>query len=184
MTNGDFERQPQPEQESEQQLISDLLPSYYEAYGENPRYETVRSIMIDGHEVAWAKYEGTVAYDITGEGKEGQPCSGHELVCACKFTEGVGWRMEDDGRPVGLMAGDKCLPKEAAVYLRQLELREEKKAREMFGRIGIPGKEEVEAIMFDLMEKAKAEEFLEATSGASFWGGYYYLQTVAEITEF
>lgn len=138
--------------------------------------------MIDGHEVAWMRYEGKVTYDVTGEGKEGQPYSGHELSCACEFTEGVGWRMEEDGRPTGLMSGEQCLPKETALYLRHLELREEYKAREMFGKWGVLSEEEIEAIMFDLMEKARAEEFLEATGGAGFWGGYYYLQTVAAIT--
>jgi len=183
MTDRDFEREPGAEQQPAPRLVGDLLPRYYEAYGENPRYEVERSIMIDGHEVAWLKYEGEVAYDITGEGKEGQPYSGHELRCACKFTEGTGWRMQDDGRPVGLMGGDVCLKKEAAIHLRHLELREEYKAREMFGRWGHPGPEELEAIMLDLMEKAKEEEFLEGTSGARFWGGYYYLQTVASIAD-
>jgi hypothetical protein len=174
----------QPEAEPAEQRIGNLLPRYYEAYGENPRYEVERSIMIDGHEVGWVKYEGEVSYDITGEGKEGQPYTGHELYCACKFTEGVGWRQEEDGRPVGLMGGDSCMKKEAALHLRHLELREEYKARGMFGKWGTPGPEEVEGIMFDLMEKAKAEEFIEGTSGARFWGGYYYLQTVAAITDY
>jgi hypothetical protein len=37
-------------------------------------------------------------------------------------------------------------------------------------------------IMLDLMEKAKAGEWLESSGGAQFWGGHYYLQTVQEIT--
>ena len=183
MTNGSFEREPGAEQQPAPQLIGDLLPRYYEAYGENPRYEVERSIMIDGHEVAWLKYEGEIALDITGEGKEGQPYSGHELHCACKFAEGTGWRMEDDSGLVGLMGGDGCIKKEAAIHLRHLELREEYKTRDMFGQWGHPGTEELEAIMLDLMEKAKEEEFLEGSSGARFWQGYYYLQTVASITD-
>lgn len=183
MTDGNFERERGVEQRPAPQLIGDLLPRYYEAYGENPRYGVERSIVVDGHEVAWLKYEGEVAYDITGEGKEGQPFSGHELHCACKFTEGTGWRMEEDGHPVGLMGGYGCIKKEAAIHLRHLELREEYKARDMFGQWGRPGTEELEAIMLDLMQKAKAEEFLEGTSRARFWGGYYYLQTVASITD-
>jgi hypothetical protein len=183
MTDGSFDREPDNEQQRTPQLIEELLPRYYETHGTNPRFEIDRSIIIDGHEVAWMTYEGEVAFDITGEGKEGKPYKGHELYCACKFTEGVGWRIEENGQPIGLMSGDKCLPKEAALYLRQLELREEYKARNMFGRWDHPGEEEVEAIMFDLMDKAQAEEFLESTSGARFWGGYYYLQTVAAITD-
>lgn len=183
MTTGDFEREPGVEQQPAPQLIGDLLPRYYEAYGESPRYEVERSIMVDGHEVAWLKYEGEVAYDITGEGKEVQTYSGHELHCACKFTEGTGWRMEEGGRPVGLIGGDGCIKKEAAIHLRHLELREEYKARDMFGMWGYLDTEDLEAIMLDLMEKAKAEEFLEGTSGARSWGGYYYLQTVASITD-
>lgn len=182
MTYEDFDQKSGAEQPPVSEIIEDLLPRYYEVYGNNPSYEIERSIMLDGHEVAWLKYQGEVTYDITGGGKEGQTYTGHELECACKFTEGIGWQMEADGRPVGLMSGDDCIKKEAALHLRHLELRQEYKARDMFGRFGYPGTEELEAIMLDLMEKAKQEEFIEGSSGARFWGGYYYLQTVAAIT--
>src|SRR4051812_8619519 len=101
MTKPEFANQNQPEAEPQSQLINDLLPRYYETHGDNPRYETVRSIMIDGHEVAWVKYTGNVASDTV----EDQDYTGHELCCACKFTEDVGWRQEPDGRTVGLSGG-------------------------------------------------------------------------------
>ena len=177
-----IETQSEMEAAPESPLISELLPRYYEAHGEDPHHETIRSIMIDDHEVAWMEYTGTVKWDITGQGREGQEYSGRELYCACKFTEGIGWRVEDDGQVVNLMGPDKCLSKQAATYLRQLELRREYSERGMLENLAMPLEEETAAIMFDLMEKAKAGEFLgESGSGASFYGGYYYLQTVASI---
>jgi hypothetical protein len=38
-----------------------------------------------------------------------------------------------------------------------------------------------EEIVFDLIEKVKAGERLEDGNGAAFWGGYFYLQTVAAV---
>ena len=85
-----IETQSEMEAAPESPLISELLPRYYEAHGEDPHHETIRSIMIDDHEVAWMEYTGTVKWDITGQGREGQEYSGRELYCACKFTEGIG----------------------------------------------------------------------------------------------
>lgn len=178
-----FEKAPRPEQRPAEQLIGDLLPRYYEVFGENQRYSVERSIMVDGHEVAWLKYEGVVEYDNTGEGREGQPYIGHELECACKFTEGIGWRVEDDGRALALKGGDDCIKKKTAVYLRHLELRQEYETRQMLAQMGYPDAEELEAIMLDLVEKAKASEFLEGTNGVHSAGGCYYLQTVASIAD-
>lgn len=170
-------------EENKPELIADLLPRYYEAHGENITYEVERSMVIDGHEVAWTKYTGTVVYDMTGEGKEGKEFTGHELYCACHFKENVGWRQEEDGSTVGLMGKDGCIAKKTAVYMRHLELREEYKERGMLGVFSKDPHEELEAIMLDLMDKGEREEFLEGSSGARFWGGFYYLQTAAEIAD-
>lgn len=172
----DFEQEPKPER------IANLLPRYYEAFGDKTKFEVERSIMVDNHEVAWLKCEGEVEYDMTGQGREGEAWTAYELECACKFTEDLGWRQDDDGQVTGLI-GDKCIKKDAAVYLRQLELRQEYKTRGMFGKFDMPKDEDIEAIMYDLMDKVHNNEFIEGTSGASFYGGYYYLQTVAAVTD-
>lgn len=176
---------PQIEQELNiNRPIAELLPRYYETHGENPTFEVERSIPIDGHEVAWMHYKGTVTYDITGRGQEGKPYEGYELECACKFTEDVGWRIDEkSGTPVGLMGGDRCIKKDAAVYLRQLELREEYKGRGMLHDVEKNKPENVAAVMLDLIAKSEADEFLEGNSGAAFWGGHYYLQTVRDIMD-
>ncbi len=175
MTMRNFEQETGFEKEPTAQLIEDVLPRYYETHGERTRYEVERSIMIDQHEVAWLRYEG--------KNSQGESYTGHELQCTCHFTENVGWKMHKGGFPAGLIRADKCLKKEAALYLRHLEIREEYKERDMFGKWGHPNEEELEAIMLDLIEKAKADEFLEGTTGAQSWGGYYYLQTVASIAD-
>jgi hypothetical protein len=43
--------------------------------------------------------------------------------------------------------------------------------------------ENVPDVILDLIERRKRDEWLgESSGGATFWGGYFYLQTVAEIT--
>lgn len=177
-------------------MIQDLLPRYYEARGENPRYEVLRSIVINGHEVAWMKYEGTVDYDLMKQGREGKPYSGYELQCECDFKEGVGWETRGDGTKYNLDGPQKCLYRELATHLRHLELRQEYISRFPFwgGPIilsdHIPSGNalalwnHVPEIIFDLIEKVKVGEFIgEDGNGASFWGGYLYVQTVTKITD-
>lgn len=163
--------------------IAELLPRYYEAYGQNPTYDVERSIMIDGHEVAWLHYQGEVTFDITGKGQEGKAYEGHELHCACRFTEGVGWQIDvERGTPVGFIGRDECDKKRVAMHMRHLELRQEYQERGMLGDTGRQDAGVVKAIMLDLIQKREADEFVEGTTGAEFWGGHYYLQTVGEIT--
>lgn len=171
-------------EQQREESIEELLLRYYEAHGTNPAYEVERSITIDGHEVAWLRYQGQVQYDITGRGREGQPYEGHALHCACHFKEGVGWEMDERfGGPVGLTAGDGCAKKEAALYLRRLELRRSYEERGMLDDLKRYEPETIKAIMLDLIAKREADEFVEATNGAEFWGGHYYLQTVAEVLD-
>lgn len=168
-------------------MISDLLPRYYEANGDNLTYSVLRSIVIEGHEVAWMQFDGTVKFDITGQGREGQSFTGRGVYCECDFGEGVGWEVKD-GQLYSLDGERQCLKRKAALYLRQLELREEYSQR-FAGKGAFPGdsyvlKRNAQAIILDLVEKAKAGEFIgEDGNGASFWGGYFYLQTVAAITD-
>lgn len=166
-------------------MIADHLPRYYETHNNGTTYEVDRSIDVDGHETAWMKYSGVVKVDIMGRGREGEPYTGHDLKCECDFTEGVGWRADAKYGAVNLMdSSRKCLPRAAAVHLRHLELRRE--YLEMFGDTWsdqFAPRKHVQAIIMDLIERSKRDEWLgEGGGGASFWGGYFYLQTVADVT--
>lgn len=169
----------------EEHMIKDLLPHYYAAHGMNPTFKNVRSIIIDGHEVAWMEYRGTVTYDITGEGRAGQPYLGRKLYCECHFTEGVGWEKDATHGVVGLMGPDCCVRRKAAIHLRHLELREEYLERFAPGsRDPYSLQKHTKEIIFDLIERVKRGEFIgENGNGAAFWGGYFYLTTVASIMD-
>jgi hypothetical protein len=158
------------------QTIDELLPRYYEAHGDRLIYETVRSMPMDGHDVAWMKYTG-------------QHTSGHVLHCACEFTEGVSWSVEE-GEIVNFgQAEDDCLPRKAALYLRQQELKEEYIERftgdNPFFKDEYGLREHLPEIILDLIAKDKEGEFIGdiATNGAHFWGGHFYLDTVQTITD-
>lgn len=158
--------------------IDELLPRYYETHNDSIRYESVRSIPIDGHEVAWMRFDGTRTDD--------SEFSGRSFKCACDFEEGVGWRTDEKYGVTGLDGGEKCLPKKVALYLRQQELRAE--YIEQFKEDAIWGEDlaliqHVPEVIMDLIEKDKRGEFIgEGTSGAHFWGGHMYMQTVEAIT--
>jgi hypothetical protein len=158
--------------------IDELLPRYYETHGEGIRYEIERSIPIEGHEVAWMRFDGTR--------HDGSEFNGHAFKCACDFEEGTGWRVDEKYGVVGISGGEKCLPKKAALYLRQEELKAE--YMEQFPEDARWGDnlallDHVPEVVMDLIEKDKRGEFIgEETGGAHFWGGHMYMQTVAEIT--
>lgn len=159
--------------------IQELLPRYYETHGDMLRYEIERSIPIDGHEVAWLKY--------SGETTNGRSYSGHELHCECKFTEGVGWQVDEKYGVVGLNGEDRCLPRKAALLFRQLELRREYLNKFPHDSFSMGDEydlwDKVPEVILDLIEKGKTGEWLsEGSSGANDWGGYFYLQTVQAIT--
>jgi hypothetical protein len=168
-------------------MIADLLSEYYERYEHNLRYDVLRSIVIDGHEVAWMSYIGTVRFDITGGGREGEPFTGRTMMCECDFTEGIGWNIDEDGRHYtvnGQGAETTCLIRQAALHLRHLELRREYEGRFVNGSgdffSGL--KDYLREITLDLIEKGQAGEWLESNDGAATYGGYFYLQTLATIT--
>lgn len=162
-------------------MIADLLPRYYEFYENNLRYDVIRSVMIEGHEVAWMSYVGTIQYDISGRGLEGTPFIGRVLMCECDFTEIVGWYIKDDRR-FTTDAARKCLKRTVALEQRHLELREEYEARFGKGLDSLPSAK-VAQVVLDLVDKAIAGEWLENGSGAAFYGGHFYFQTVASILD-
>lgn len=158
--------------------IEELLLRYYETHSDGIVYETIRSIPIDGHEVAWMQFNGSRM--------DGSEFSGRTFKCACDFEEGVGWRTDEKYGVMGLGGGEKCLPKKVAEHLRQQELRAE--YIEKFPDDAIWGDDlalikRVPEVVMDLIEKDKRGEFIgEGTSGAHFWGGHMYMQTVEAIT--
>ncbi len=165
-------------------MIKDLLPAYYQAFGMNPTHEIVESIVIDGHEVAWMKYVGTVVHDITGRGAEGKTFSGFELCCECCFTKGVAWDIGKDKKPY-MLAGDpesgvpspeNCLHRQEALRLRHLALHKEYKKR-----FSSSLENHIPEIVMDVIKKVKAGEFVEDGAGAGFYGGYFYVQTIRSI---
>lgn len=168
-------------------MITDLLPEYYKRYENNLRYDVLRSIVIDGHEVAWMSYVGTVQIDLTEKGGEGTPFSGRTMMCECDFTEGIGWNIREDGQRYtvhGQDAAATCLIRQAAMHLRHLELRQEYRERFVKNHrgnfLGLKGC--IREITLDLIEKGQAGEWLESNDGAAMYGGYFYLQTLAAIT--
>lgn len=169
-------------------MIAHLLPRYYEHYSNSLRYDVLRSVVIDGHEVAWMSYVGTVQVDLMDEGREGNPFIGRTMKCECDFTEGIGWSVDTDGHPLprsGPDTHETCLIRHAALHLRHLELRQEYKRRFVDGNanffLGLRGY--IREITLDMIEKGRAGEWLEGTSGASLYGGYFYLQTLAAIID-
>lgn len=164
-------------------MIADLLPRYYEKFERNLRYEVLRSTVINGHEVAWMSFVGTIEFDIMGMGREGEPFSGRSMHCECDFTEGVGWKIGENGSRYNLHP--TCLASQAALHLRHLELRQEYQDRfidgnnDPFHRLT----DCISEITLDLIKKGQAGEWLEADSGAAMYGGYFYLQTLAAIID-
>lgn len=164
-------------------LIAESIDRYYEAHNTNLRYEIVRSELVEGHEVAWMKYTDHIKRDMVSAESEEEHFEGYCLQCACHFTEGVGWFYDSKyGGPVGTDADRNCEAKKEVQNMRNEELKEEYTERQMLDSLAEDETQTVKNIMLDLIEKNKKGEFLESYSGASFWGGHYYLQLVESIT--
>jgi hypothetical protein len=165
-------------------MIADLLPRYDEAHGKDGTFEILRSIMIDGHEVAWMKYSGTILFDMLELGREGQAFDDYRLYCECDFTEGVGWKIDEKHGVVGLSHEGRCIRFQAAIDLRVRELRNEYYAlfdvHYGMGAYGLT--QHIDEIVADLIERDKRGEFVaESGSGAHFYGGHFYIETLARI---
>jgi hypothetical protein len=170
-------------------MIRDHLERYYEAHGRENEHVILRSVMIDGHEVAWVELRDQ---EPLPEGR--RPF--RQMRCECDYIEGTGWCVMKDGGVATIGGQEPCVHAEAALRLRHLELRQE--YAQIFDRRNIAGltEEQVQTavlglssqealchIILDLVTKAKAGEWLEQGTGALFWGGYYYVQTVQAITD-
>lgn len=167
-------------------MINDLLPRYYEVLEENPKYQVLRSIVIDGHEVAWMRYDGTVTFDLVDKGNIGKPYFGYQLHCECDFTEGVGWKIMNDGKAYGIAGHRDCIYRKMFQHMRHLELRDEYLERfnsVCHGQLCLL-ESKIPEIIFDLIEKVKGGTFLgEDNEGADYWGGYFYVQTLEKILD-
>lgn len=167
-------------------MIIDLLPRYYAEYESNLRYTTIRSVIVDGHEVAWMEYAGHVEV----EGREDETFVGRTLHCECEFTHNVGWYLKD-GHRFTTDAKRTCKYKRVAMILRQRELEEELvdhggyarlRDRCLTDRAGVVA--DAKVLLLALADKGRAGEWVgEDGNGASFYGGFYYLQTAAEIMD-
>lgn len=160
-------------------MIADLLPRYYQVFDTGTRYEVIRSIMIDDHEVAWMSYTGTIQHDITGQGREGNSFTGRAVYCECDFTEGVGWQMNGD-QPSRISTAEQCPARTIALEQRHSELRKEYEKEFGAGPDGF-APEGIDSIIMDLIKKEVNGEWIENSNGAHFWGGHFYFQTVASI---
>jgi hypothetical protein len=170
-------------------VFAELLSKYCVDCASNLRYTILRTIPIDRHEVAWTEIRSKRDAESPEDSpvRRLKPMLYHQLMCECDVTEGVGYRLTESGI-LNLEAARHCMYKEAAVKLRILELRSEL-GRAIFGESSLPNSwrftDEHFAFAVDfLMAKAKDGQFLaEVTLGAEFWGGCFYLQTLAEILQ-
>ncbi|MGE5327760.1 MAG: hypothetical protein ACM3KH_00320 [Thiobacillus sp.] len=187
----DREIQPTPENSLPKTRISDLLLRYQDIFND-PVYMVVESMDINGHEVAWMQYVSPPERpeedqeDICDEDRERgsrEVCFGHKLLCACDFTEGVGWDTDEKNAMIVFHdEPDHCPCKLVALHRRHAQLLNEYIDRGLLNSYGENMDEDIEEIIFDLMQKSMDHEFIELDNGAHFWGGYFYLQTIESIT--
>lgn len=147
-------------------MIATMLPAYYERHGTGITYKTLESIVIDGHEVAWAEY----TWPVRDEGVLSTLVH-RDTICDCNFAEG--------GKP------DRCLFRAAALHLRHLQLRREYEAQGLLGDTSpvTTYNERMRLVILDLMARAEAGGWLEESNGARFYGGLFYAQTFAAVAD-
>jgi hypothetical protein len=144
------------------------------------------SMDVNGHEVAWmqfASFSGNTREDDEEGLGSPETYLGHGLYCACDFLEGVGWHL-DEANSMAFMHDetDNCPCKRIALNRRHAELCNEYLDRGILRPKGPVVSEDIETVIFDLMQKSLDHEFIELDNGAHFWGGYFYLQTIESIT--
>ena len=152
-------------------MIKDYLSEYCEIFKE--RLTIIRSIVIDNHEIAWMRNESDL-------GCEKEPFVFYKLYCECDFKRGVGWDAKNGEKHI-LSGHEKCLYRQAVKHLRHLELRQE-----YFNRFEdvAPGELlylRAEEIIFDLIEKVRANEFIGEDDSAMLYDGYFHLPTLGNI---
>lgn len=159
-------------------MIHDHLETYLKEFGSDANLRIIRSIVIDGHEVAWTELSGVNANQ--------EPYAMRSTYCECDFTEGVGWARRPRNGREKLVKLDypHCLPRQAALYLRRLELRQKYQTHLAALYPGDYLKQlfnDFPSLVNWLIEESKAGEWIEDGNGARFWGGYFYSQALTEI---
>jgi hypothetical protein len=164
------------------QTIERLLPRYIEANDNDTTYEVIELYTIDGHEVAWIESTGSMKFDLSGQKREEAAYKLRGLHCACHFTEAVGWRIDQQRNQIVELSYTRCNAEQIVVDQKIEQLH---KGYIASGAIGLPEAitiTQIKFVMKDLVTRITAGEFLESSNGAAFWGGYYYLQTLAAAT--
>lgn len=160
--------------------ILTFLPSYYREMGNNPTYQIIELFRVKDHEVAWMEYKGHIEYDIMKLGREGEEYTGRSLSCEGSFKKNVGWRIKGEQK-YNLGHEENCKAIESVVDQKHEEIKLE--LINQYKETEKPNLEDhLEEIIFNLIQRGKDGQFLEQSDGAEFWGGYYYLQTLQEIT--
>ena len=144
-------------------MIATMLPVH--GTGMTP-YTILESVVIDGHEVAWAETTWAVRDDHTPSALVRRT-----TICACNFA--------DDGTP------DRCLYRQAALHLRHLRLRREYEAQGLLGdsTSATTYNQRMRHIILDLVARAEAGEWLESSDAAQSYGGLFYIQTFSAVTD-
>jgi len=164
-------------------MIEQLIPAYVEATKSNHSYEILRSFEFDGHEVAWVD----TTYYLNSDTDMEQPQHDYRVMCDCDFTEGIGWNLGENGSIYTVFGknADACSYRPLALQQRRQELREH--LEKVVGKNDNPS--ERESVLFivkaleELVVIAKDHQMIEVGTGAHFWGGYFYLQSIQEILD-
>lgn len=148
-------------------MIADLLPAYQRNRQDNYSYATIKSSVIDGHEVAWMK--------VVRQGDSGPEDAllSNSLYCECDF------KISDRGEP------SRCRYRSAVVHLWQLALRDEYIQRYAHEGRGSHQSliDHFKDIVLDLMQKRLNGEFVDGfSSGLWIYGGLFYRQSLEVIT--
>lgn len=156
---------------NKQPTLAELLPRY-NAY--HPNWEGTPATMytIDDHEMAMMDFVAT----------DGGDAKYSKFVCACDLTEDVGWGLHEKWGVVSYGKPDECEYRKRAVAELVTELHTEYTEQfsdviENEGHIGF-----VREVMKAMIAKDNANEFVgEVNNGAHFWGGHFYMQTLAKV---
>lgn len=162
-------------------MIIQLIPKYVEATRSNHTYRIIRSFIIDGHEVAWVE----MTYYLHDDTDRLLPQKEYRVMCDCDFTEGIGWNLTETGQIFTVHGKDAsaCTIRPLVMAKRHEELRTH--LEKVIGKPENPSERETILFAVKAIEVlagfAQHHIMIEEGSGAHFWGGYFYLQTINKI---
>ncbi len=164
-------------------MIMQLVPAYVKATQSNHSYRVIRSFVVNGHEVAWVE----VTYFLNSDAAHNQPLQEYRVMCDCDFIEGIGWNIDGCGRIYTVHGRDAnaCETRPVVMEMRRQELQNHLERVADKPEDG-DSKETVLYVVRAievLATFAQHHVMIEAGTGAGFWGGYFYLQTVQQILD-